>query len=300
MASRIDSLYFTLVGLSIFFAITIAVFVVFFGVRYRKSTQVDRSNVLHESMALEFGWSFIPFLLAMGIFGWSAMIYFDINTPPKDALEIYVIGKQWMWQIQHPVGKSEINELHVPVNQNIKLIMTSQDVIHSFYVPAFRLKQDVLPGRYTTLWFEATQTGEYHLFCAEYCGTDHSQMIGKVVVMEPQEYQKWLTGSAVAAGSESMADAGKRLFTENGCVSCHVAGGGGIGPSLVGVYGSKVKLDTGETVTVDDAYIRESILNPAAKVVIGYKPVMSPYQGIVSEGNILQLVAYIKSLNSGQ
>ncbi len=297
MAARIDSIYFTLVALSILFATLIAVFLVYFGIRYRRSAKTDRSNILYESMALEFGWSFIPFLMAMGIFGWSAFVYYDINRPPDDALEIYVIGKQWMWQIQHPLGKSEINELHVPINQPVKLIMTSQDVIHSFYIPAFRLKQDVLPGRYTTLWFQATQPGEYHLFCAEYCGTDHSQMIGKVVAMGQQEYERWLSGNVA---SESMVDAGKRLFNDNGCSSCHLASGTGIGPALEGVFGSEVQLEGGGTVLADEAYLRESILDPQAKVVAGHQPVMPSYQGVISEGGVLQLVAYIKSLSNTQ
>lgn len=297
MATRIDSIYFTLVGLSILFATLIAVFLVYFGIRYRRSTKVDRSNILHESMALEFGWSFIPFVMAMGIFGWSAFVYYDINRAPDDALEIYVLGKQWMWQIQHPLGKSEINELHIPVNQPIKLIMTSQDVIHSFYVPAFRLKQDVLPGRYTTLWFEATQPGEYHLFCAEYCGTDHSQMIGKVVAMGQQDYERWLSGNV---SSETMVEAGQRLFNENGCGSCHLAAGGGIGPSLTGIFATEVPLEGGGTVVADEIYLRESILDPQAKIVAGFQPVMAPYQGIISEGGVLQLVAYIKSLSNEQ
>jgi cytochrome c oxidase subunit 2 len=293
-AVQIDSIFGVLVALSIFFAVLIAAAIVFFGIRYRHKSDADRSNILHESLALEFGWSFIPFLLAMGIFGWSAMLYFNLYTPPQDALELYVIGKQWMWHVQHPMGKSEINELHVPINQPVKLIMTSQDVIHSFYIPAFRLKQDVLPGRYTTLWFEATQPGEYHLFCAEYCGTEHSKMIGQVVAMDPQEYEQWLGG--MGAG-ESMADAGERLFNQNGCGSCHLEDGSGIGPSLVGIFGHEAELEGGDTVVVDEAYLRESILNPQAKIVAGYEPVMSSYDGILSEGGVLQIIAYIKSLS---
>jgi cytochrome c oxidase subunit 2 len=293
-AAQIDSLYFVLLGLSLVFAVLIAGFVIFFGIRYRRDADVNRSNPLHESMALEFGWSFIPFLLAMGIFGWSALVYFNIYSPPADSLEIYVMGKQWMWHIQHPSGKSEINELHVPINQPVKLLLTSQDVIHSFYVPAFRLKQDALPGRYTTMWFEATKAGEYHLFCAEYCGTDHSRMIGKVVAMEPQDYQAWLSGSG---SSETMAEAGERLFNQNGCSSCHLPDGNGIGPSLVGLYGREQMLDSGATVVADEAYLRESIIDPQAKIAAGYQPVMASYDGIISEGGILQIIAYVKSLS---
>lgn len=295
MATRIDSIFYVLVSLSIFFALLVAGLVLYFGVRYRSSSKADRSNIVHESLALEFSWSFIPFLMAMGIFGWSALVYFDIYSPPEDSLEIYVIGKQWMWQIQHPLGKSEINELHVPINQPVKLVMTSQDVIHSFFVPAFRIKQDVLPGRYTTMWFEATKTGEYHLFCTEYCGTDHSKMIGTVIAMEPQDYERWLSGGG---SSESMAEVGARLFTQNGCSSCHLDAGGGIGPSLVGVFGTEVPLEGGGTALADEVYLRESIIDPGAKIVAGYNPVMSSYAGTLSEGNILQIVAYIKSLEA--
>ncbi|RME98381.1 MAG: cytochrome c oxidase subunit II [Chloroflexi bacterium] len=297
MATQIDAIYFVLVGLSVIFAVGIAVAVIVFGIRYRKSTSVDRSNPLHESMKLEFAWSFIPFLMAMGIFTWSAFVYYNINTPPTDAVEIYVVGKQWMWQIQHPLGKAELNELHVPINQPVKLIMSSQDVIHSFFVPAFRVKQDVLPGRYTTLWFEATKVGEYHLFCAEYCGTEHSKMTGKVIAMEPQDYQNWLSGGG---GGESMVEAGARLFQDNGCASCHIDGEGGRGPNLHGIFGTEVALEGGGTAVVDEAYLRESIYEPGAKVVAGYAPIMPSYQGSISEGGVLQLVAYIKSLSEGQ
>ncbi|GAB4424803.1 MAG: cytochrome c oxidase subunit II [Anaerolineae bacterium] len=295
MAARIDAIFYVLVSLSIFFAFLVAGLVIYFGIRYRSSSKADRSNVVHESMALEFSWSFIPFLMAMGIFGWSALVYFDIYSPPEESLEIYVIGKQWMWHVQHPLGKSEINELHVPINQPVKLVMTSQDVIHSFFVPAFRIKQDVLPGRYTTMWFEATKVGEYHLFCTEYCGTDHSRMIGTVVAMEPQDYERWLSGGAA---SESMAEVGARLYQQNGCAACHLDAGGGIGPSLVGIYGMEEELEGGSTVLVDDVYLRESIIDPNAKIVAGYDPAMPSYAGTLSEGNILQIVAYIKSLEA--
>ena len=295
MATRIDAIYFVLLGLSIFFGLLVAGLVIILGIRYRSAANVDRSNVLHESMALEFGWSFIPFLLAMGIFGWSAVVYADIYSPPDDSLEIYIIGKQWMWHAQHPLGKSEINDLHVPINQPVKLVMTSQDVIHSFYIPAFRIKQDVLPGRYTTMWFEATQPGEYHLFCAEYCGTEHSQMIGTVTAMEQQDYQAWLSGDVA---SESMAEVGERLFNQNGCASCHMDVDGGRGPSMVGLFGSEETLDDGSTVLVDEAYLRESIVDPTAKIAAGYEPIMPSYAGVISEGGILQIVAYIKSLEA--
>jgi cytochrome c oxidase subunit II len=228
------------------------------------------------------------------MFAWGAVIFFDARTPPQDATEIYVVAKQWMWKLEHPEGQRELNELHVPVGRDIKLIMTSQDVIHSFYVPAFRLKQDVIPGRYTTMWFKATKPGTYHLFCAQYCGTQHSGMIGEVVVMEPAEYETWLAGG-VPAGS--MAQNGQQLFTQLGCSTCHRFDVQGRGPNLTGVFGKPVLLEDGRTVIADENYVRESILIPTAKVVSGFKPVMPSFQGQVSEEQLTSLVAYVKSLS---
>jgi len=206
-------------------------------------------------------------------------------------------------------GKREINQLHVPVGQSVKLTMTSEDVIHSFFVPAFRVKFDVLPGRYTTAWFNATKPGEYHLFCAEYCGTQHSGMIGKIIVMEPAAFQTWLaepapivpmTGALNVAGTAGMSplQAGEALFTQKACITCHQAQGGALGPSLVGVAGSTVQLADGSSVVADDAYLRDSILNPAGRVVAGYQPVMPTFQGQLSEEQIMQLIQYIKSLKA--
>lgn len=298
MASRIDMMYFVLIGLSLAFAIPIAIAVIVFAIRYREGSEVDRSKPIYESLKIEFLWTFIPFVLAMGIFVWSAIVYFDYASPPKDTLDIYVIGKQWMWQIQHPLGKREINELHVPVNRPIKLIMTSQDVIHSFFVPAFRVKQDVLPGRYTTLWFEPTKVGEYHLFCAEYCGTDHSRMTGKVIVMEQAAYEEWLGGPAT--GTETMAEAGERLFEQQACGSCHTETENARAPSLVGRFGGMTALQGGQTVPFDEAYVRESLLQPEAKLVAGYDAIMPSYEGSISEEGILQLIAYLKAREGGQ
>ena len=231
----------------------------------------------------------------MGMFLWGASLYFTTMRPPEDALELYVVGKQWMWYFQHPEGPREINELHVPVGRPVKLIMTSQDVIHSFYVPAFRIKMDVVPGRYTTTWFEATKTGEYHLFCAEYCGTAHAGMGGYVHVMKPTQYEQWLGGGL---GGEPLAMAGERLFEQLGCGTCHRADGGGLGPVLRGLFGKPVQLQTGERVVADERYIRESILHPRAQIVEGYPPIMPPFEGQISEEGLLQIIAYIKS--SGQ
>jgi cytochrome c oxidase subunit 2 len=310
LAAHVDLFYFFLIGVSLFFGVLIAVLLVTFAIRFRRRAGDGIPAPIHGSTALELIWSVIPFGIAMVIFVWGAVIYFEMARPPDNAHEVFVVGKQWMWKLQHLEGRREINELHVPIGQAVKLTMTSEDVIHSFYVPAFRMKADVLPGRYTTTWFQAIKVGEYHLFCAEYCGTEHSGMIGRIVVMEPADYQAWLSQSgptavaAAAAGAGAAAQpaaaspvaAGEALFQQKACVTCHQAQGGALGPSLVGVYGKKVKLQDGSEVVVDDAYIRESILNPTAKLVAGFQPVMPTFQGQLDEEQIMQLIQYIKSL----
>jgi cytochrome c oxidase subunit 2 len=289
----VDLLYIFLVVLSLGMTLAIFAVVAVFGFKYRR--RHGREAVpIHGSMLLEIAWSVIPMGIFLVMFVWGAVIFFDVRTPPQDATEIYVVGKQWMWKLQHVEGQRELNELHVPVGKDIKLIMTSQDVIHSFYVPAFRLKQDVIPGRYTTMWFKATKPGTYHLFCAQYCGTQHSGMIGEVVVMEPAEYQTWLSGGAPTG---SLAQNGQALFTQLGCSTCHRFDVQGRGPNLTGVFGRPVLLEDGRTVVADENYVRESILVPTAKVVSGFKPVMPSFQGQVSEEQLTSLVAYVKSLS---
>ncbi len=293
-AWRIDSIYFVLSLLSLIFIVPIAILIVYFTIHYRRGKQVNRSKFMTENLKLEASWSLGPFVLAMGIFGWAAVEFFDMQRMPADTLDIYIVGKQWMWHAQHPSGKGEINELHVPIDRPVKLIMTSQDVIHSFYIPAFRVKQDVLPGRYTTMWFEPSQEGEYHLFCAEYCGTEHSRMGGRVVVLSQLDYQRWLSGDT----GESLAEAGARLFEDRGCASCHNAQPNARGPSLVGLFEQEVALQDGRTVIADEAYLRESILEPQAKIVDGYGAIMPTYAGQLSEEALVQLIAYIKSLTA--
>ena len=265
---------------------------VYFAARYR-----HRKGVLAEqidgSTPLEITWSIIPLGVFMVIFAWGAVVYFKSRTPPRDATEVYVVAKQWMWKLEHAEGQREINQLHVPVGRDVKLIMTSQDVIHSFFVPAFRMKQDVLPGRYTVAWFHATKAGTYHLFCAEYCGTQHSGMIGSIIVQEPADYQAWMSGGSTGPLSAT----GEKIFAELGCVTCHRSDTQGRGPSLQGVFGRPVLLQDGRTLTADENYIRESILDPGAKVVNGFKPVMPTFQGLVSEEQLNALVAYVKSLS---
>jgi cytochrome c oxidase subunit 2 len=294
IASQIDWILFTLIALSLLFAVPVVFFIIFFAIRYRAGSKADRSNQIHSSNKIEFTWAFVPFLLMMIIFGWSAVVYYNYATPPADTLEIYVIGKQWMWQAQHPSGKIEINALHVPKDEPVKLIMTSQDVIHDFFVPAFRIKQDVLPGRYTTLWFEATKTGDYHLFCAEYCGTEHAKMIGTITVMEPDAYQAWLGG---AVEGESMAETGQRLFEQRACIACHLENGSGVGPSLAGIMGETVTFADGTSQTVDEEYLQESIRKPQEKIVAGYPESMPTYDTMLTDQEILYLVEYIKSLS---
>jgi cytochrome c oxidase subunit 2 len=229
----------------------------------------------------------------MAIFVWGAVVYFKERTPPADSTEVYVVAKQWMWKVEHAEGQREINELHVPVGRDVKLIMTSQDVIHSFYIPAFRIKQDVLPGRYTVEWFRATKSGVYHLFCAEYCGTQHSGMVGSIIVQEPAEYEAWINGGSTGPLSAN----GEKIFAELGCATCHRSDTQGRGPNLEGVFGKPVQLEDGRTVTADENYLRECILDPGAKRVKGFQPIMPTFQGLVSEEQVNALVAYIKSIS---
>jgi cytochrome c oxidase subunit II len=293
---KVDALYFYLSGVTLFFTLLISGVLIFFVIRYRRRTPYEIPRPIAGSHKLETLWTVIPFLIAMTMFGWGAQVYFDQYKAPANAIEVYVVGKQWMWKLQHATGQREINELHIPVGRKIKLIMTSEDVIHDFFVPAFRTKADVVPGKYTTLWFEATTPGTYHLFCAEYCGMNHSGMTGSVIVMEPREFDNWLSGNT---GGMTPATAGQQLFQTLGCVSCHGANGeGGRGPTLAGIFGKTQQLQTGESVRVDEAYVRESILNPQAKIVTGFGPIMPTFQGQVSEDQLVQLVAFIKSLQA--
>ena len=295
MAFRVDALYFFLLAVAVFFSLLIAGLIVFYAVKYRRRSPGSVGASIHGGMLLEVAWSVIPLLITMVIFVWGASVFFAMSHPPDETLNIYVVGKQWMWKFQHLDGQREINELHVPVGRAVKLIMTSEDVIHDVFVPAFRVKADVLPGRYTQIWFQATKPGRYHLFCAEYCGTRHSGMIGEVVVMEPSEYQTWLSGGAPEG---SLAAAGEKLFQDLACVTCHRADVQGRGPMLQGLFGKSVQLQNGETVVADEAYIRESILRPSAKITAGYQPIMPTFQGLISEEQLLELIEYVKSLHT--
>jgi len=295
-SGNVDAIYFYLSGVTVFFTLLIALAIIFFVIKYRRRTPHEVPRPIAGSHALEMLWSVIPFVIAMSFFVWGTQIFFRNSRPPKDALEVYVVGKQWMWKFQHTTGQREINELHVPVGRKIKLIMATEDVIHDVYIPAFRIKADVVPGKYTTEWFEATKPGRYHLFCAEYCGMNHSGMGGWIVVMGPTEFANWLSGNA---GGQTTAASGHQLFQTLGCASCHGANGeGGRGPALAGVFNGQILLSTGQSVRGDEGYIRESILNPQAKIAAGYGPIMPTFQGVVNEEQMVQLLAYLKSMSS--
>jgi cytochrome c oxidase subunit II len=269
--------------------------------KYRAGSGIDRGKVMKKTWRLETAWTIATLLVFFGLFLWGADLYVRLFRPPANALKIYVVGKQWMWKVEHEGGQREINALHVPVGRAVQLVMTSEDVIHDFSVPAFRIKHDVLPGRYETLWFEAISPGRYHLFCTQLCGTGHSQMIGEIVVMLKPDYENWL---ALNGASGTLAEQGKILFMRSGCSGCH--GGNGAGgrqaastvpaPPLDGLYGSPVTLDDGQVVTADDGYIRDCILVPEKRRVASYPPIMPSFSGILSEDEVLKLVAYIKSL----
>jgi cytochrome c oxidase subunit 2 len=293
MAPRVDALYLFLVGLTAFFTILIFTLFVVFMVKYRRQDPNGVGARIHGGMILEVTWSIIPLFIVLGIFVWAAQIFFAFSRPPAETMNIYAVGKQWMWKFQHMDGQREINNLHVPVGRPIKIIMTSEDVIHDLFFPAFRVKADVIPGRYTHLWFEPTKVGTYHMFCAEYCGTQHSGMIGQIEVMEQDDYQAWLSGG-VQEGS--LASAGGKLFQDLACNTCHRPDAQGRGPVLQNLFGKTVSLQNGETVVVDEAYIRESILTPSAKITAGFQPTMPTFQGLVNEEGLLELIEYVKSL----
>jgi len=292
MSGQVDALYIYLLLVAGVMTALIFIAILVLAIKYRR-VRVREAQQIEGSTVLEITWSIVPFGVMLTFFIWGAVIFFQEQTPPADATEVYVVAKQWMWKVEHLQGQREINELHVPTGQDVKLIMTSQDVLHSFFIPAFRIKQDVLPGRYTTLWFKATKPGRYHLFCAQYCGSNHSGMGGDVVVMEPQEYAQWLAGEA----SAPLQETGKELFASLGCSTCHRDDVQGRGPNLAGIYNKPVLLEDGRTVIADENYVRESIVNPTAKIVNGFKPIMPTFQGIVSDEQLNALVAYVKSLS---
>jgi cytochrome c oxidase subunit 2 len=295
LAPRVDNLYLFIVAITAFFGIVVTLVVIVFAIKYRTDDPLAVGARIHGSIPLELAWSIIPFLITLVIFGWSADVFFDLQRPPDQTIEIYATGKRWMWKFQHIDGQNEINELHVPLGRAVKITFTSEDVLHSLFFPAFRTKADAIPGRYSSVWFTPTKLGEFHLFCAEYCGTRHSGMVGRVVVMEPSEYQAWLTGSVVGG---SLSQRGEQLFNDLSCNTCHRNDGSGRGPSLVNKFGQPQELSDGTSVTMDEAYVRESILTPQVKVAAGYQPSMPTFQGLLSEENVVALVEYVKTLKA--
>ena len=292
MSNNVDALYLFLISVTGAVTLLVLVLIVAFLFRYRHSRHPVAEQV-SGSVPLELTWSLVPLGIFMIFFAWGASIYVAEATPPKDSLQIYVVAKQWMWKLQQENGVREINTLHVPANRDVRLTMISQDVIHSFWVPEFRIKADVLPGRYTTVWFRANKEGTFMLNCSEFCGTLHSQMVGKVIVMEPAKYESWLMHGGEMG---SFAGTGQKLFQQLGCTTCHRFDTQGRGPNLVGVYGRPVLLSDGSTVIADDGYLRESMLNPGAKIVAGFQPIMPSFQGILTEDQLLSLIAYVKSI----
>jgi cytochrome c oxidase subunit II len=294
VAHRVDHVYYYIIGTTVGISTAVAVLVIYFAIKYRRRSE-EPPKPIHGSLTLETLWTVIPLLIALSMFVWSTRVYFDMVRPPDDALEVYVVGRQWMWKLQHPDGQREINELHIPVGQPVKLILASEDVIHSFFVPDFRTKQDAVPGRYTYSWFQATKPGTYRLNCAEYCGTDHSRMIGWVVAQDPADYQDWLSSRA----DRSLATRGRQRFLQFQCITCHSGDSQARAPNLEGLYNRLVHLQGGGTVVADENYLRESILNPRAKVVAGYEPIMPTFQGKMQEEELIELLAFIKALRPG-
>jgi cytochrome c oxidase subunit II len=297
MAVQVDRLYLGLILMSVFYMAIIFLPMLYFLFKYRRGHPANRARLRIKTWKIEVVWTVIPFLMMMGLFSWGAILYYQVERPPAGALEAIVVGKQWMWKIQHAEGNREINELHVPLGQTMKLTMTSEDVIHSFFLPAFRVKQDVVPGRYVTEWVRPTRAGIYHIFCAEYCGADHSLMGGRIIVMQPADYQAWLNAGRPP---DTLAASGERLFRQLGCSGCHMSSSIIRAPRLEGVYGKPVPLEGGQVVLADDKYIRDSILLPASQISAGYANVMPSFAGHISEEELLQVIAYIKSLGVQQ
>jgi len=293
VAHDTDRLYFLLLALSLCVMAVVFLPLSYFLLKYRRGKKANRADLHLPTMKIEVTWTLIPTLISMGFFVAGAAVYFDEEVPPGKFLEVNVVGKQWMWKLEHQEGNAEINELHIPVNQDIKLVLGSEDVVHSFYIPAFRIKQDVVPGRFATEWFHPTQTGVYRFYCSEYCGLDHAKMEGYVYVLSPEEYAEWI---ARGAPKETLAQRGEQLYSELGCSGCHSGHAIVHAPQLEGLYGTTVALSDGTSVVADEKYLRDSILQPGTQIVSGYQPVMPAYQGHIREEQLMQLIAYVKSI----
>jgi cytochrome c oxidase subunit 2 len=292
-ASQLDFLFVCLLVIAFLTAGLVIFLLILFAAKYRHSNPADRGKPTVKTWRWEVGWTTASLLIFVGLAVWGADIYLHLYNPPADAMQIFVVGKQWMWKAQHPGGQREINELHVPVGQDVRLVLASQDVIHSFFIPALRVKQDVVPGRYETMWFRADKPGRYHIFCAEYCGTDHAHMGGWLTVMEPRAFADWLQDQG---GQQTLAAQGAALFRSYGCSGCHEPGGTVRAPNLSGVFGSPVPLSDGSVVIADEGYVRDSVLDPKKQVAAGYDPVMPTFDGQLSEDDLAKLVAYIRSI----
>ncbi|MEZ2126243.1 MULTISPECIES: cytochrome c oxidase subunit II [unclassified Sinorhizobium] len=293
---QMDLLVIAFTALIVLLSGPVFILIVIFAVKYRRGRPANRRHPVNRNVGVEISWAIVPFLALIGFYVWSTALFAKLYNPPPEALEIDVVGKQWMWKFRHPEGQAEIDELHVPTGQPVRLMMASQDVIHSLFIPALRIKQDVVPGRYSTTWFTADKPGTYRIACSQFCGTNHSEMTGSLVVMSPGDYSKWLE---LSSNDPSLAAEGAALFRGRGCSGCHEPTSTVRAPSLVGIYGRPVALQSGETVIADDQYIRDSILLPQSQVAAGYPAIMPTFQNVLSEEEVLQITAYIKSLQPG-
>mgnify|MGYP001597870304 CR=1 FL=1 len=298
VAADTDALFTFIHAVSLIFLIGIVAAMVWFVYRYRRRSEHDVTPVITHNNALEVTWSVIPFILVMIVFAWGFRGYLDLRTPPADAYEVRAIGKKWLWEFHYENGYVSVGELHVPAGRPVKLVMNSVDVIHSFYVPDYRIKRDVLPGRYSSVWFEAPEAGESIVFCTEYCGTAHSDMMAKVVVKEPQEFQDWLSTAAAADANVPPVELGGQLVQRNACLTCHSQDGSELqGPTFKGIFGREQRMEDGTVVTVDENYIRNSILRPQSQIVEGYLPVMPPYEGTLNDTQIDAIIEYLKTVD---
>lgn len=309
IAPKVDALFLFIIGVTVAISTATAILLFYFAIRYRRRRPDEVPPQIHGSLKLELIWTLIPLVIVLFIFGWSIRVYFRMIIAPDNALEIYVTGRQWMWKIQHPGGQREIlgylptpgdtpdigSEMHIPVGVPVKLLLSSEDVIHSFFIPDFRVKQDAVPGRYTTMWFEANKPGRYRMFCTEYCGMNHAKMGGWIIAQDPAEFEQWLASKA----DRSLALKGRQRFLQFQCISCHSADEDARGPMLEGVFKQKRMMQDGSSVIADDAYLRESILNPRAKIAAGFQPIMPTFQGQMNEEELVELIAYLKALKQG-
>lgn len=297
LAEGTDALFNFINVTSIILLIGITFAIIYFAWKYRRRSENDVTPVITHNSALEITWSVIPLILVMIVFGWGLSGYVNLTTPPDDSYEIRVVGKSWLWEFHYETGHVSVNELHVPVNRPVKLVMISDDVLHSLYIPDFRVKMDVLPNRYTQLWFEATEVGESVVFCTEYCGSAHSNMLATAFVHTQEDFETWLEIAGSADDDMDPVELGEQLVTRNACDTCHSSDGARLqGPTFQGLFGAERTMEDGEVITADENYIRESILDPNARITRGYQPVMPSYAGTLNDRQIDAIIEYIKTL----